>query len=307
VSSNSPWQDRGTLYELYVKQELSAADIGDRLGCADVTVLDWLDRHDIEKRDPDPPTMTGSDHPRSVSKQELIEDYQRAADRLGKTPSQQEYNQQDDTYTWSAIRGHFDSMGDLQEAAGLERLNKGHVSVECVICGDEFEVKHSVKEDRQCCSQECDAEWRQEAYSGEQNHNYKENIETSCEWCGEAYSVLPSRASSTRFCTQECMIKWRSEEYSGEGHPRWKDNDDYYRGPNWHQQRSKALTRDNHECQHCGDSEQLQVHHIIPYESFEDHREANRLHNLITLCVSCHHRVEWGSITVQAELAIFVD
>ncbi|WP_080510781.1 HNH endonuclease [Halorubrum californiense] len=96
------------------------------------------------------------------------------------------------------------------------------------------------------------------------------------------------------------MIKWRAREYSGENHPRWKDNDDYYCGPNWARQRRKTHDRDGHECQHCGSEDQLQVHHIVPYESFDDHQEANRLSNLITLCVSCHHRVEWGSLIVQS-------
>ncbi|MFD1599357.1 homing endonuclease associated repeat-containing protein [Halobellus rarus] len=305
--SDSPWRDRETLYKLYIEKELSAAAIGEKLGCTNVTILDWLDCHDIEKRDPDPPTKTGEDHPRSITRKELLEDYQRVADELGKTPTQSEYNQHENSYTWSAIRGHFDSMGELQDAAGLERLRKGRVNLECEVCGDEFEVKHSRKQTRRCCSQECDIEWRKEAYSGEKNHNYKENIESNCEWCGETYSAPQYKESNTRFCSQDCMIAWRTEEYSGEGHPRWKDNDDYYRGPNWQQQREKARDRDDHECRNCGGEEQLQVHHITPYESFDDYEEANRLQNLITLCTSCHHKLEWGSITVQSGLDLFAE
>jgi 5-methylcytosine-specific restriction endonuclease McrA len=103
------------------------------------------------------------------------------------------------------------------------------------------------------------------------------------------------------------MIEWRSKEYSGEDHPRWKDNGDYYRGPNWHRQREKARNRDNYECQKCRSEKQLQVHHITPYDSFDDYKEANRLQNLITLCTSCHHKLEWGSITVQSDLETFVE
>jgi uncharacterized protein YjcR len=53
----SPWQDKDRLYKLYVEDGLSAAAIGEELGCSDVTVLDWLDRHNIPTRNPDPPRM----------------------------------------------------------------------------------------------------------------------------------------------------------------------------------------------------------------------------------------------------------
>jgi len=55
---------------LYIERGLPAAAIGEKLGCSDVTVLDWLDRHNIPVRDPDPPMMTGDDNLRSVSKEE---------------------------------------------------------------------------------------------------------------------------------------------------------------------------------------------------------------------------------------------
>lgn len=305
MGSESPWRDEDTLHELYVEKELSAQVIGDELGCSDVTVLDWLHRHGIEVRNKDPPTMTGEDNPQSVSNEELIRDYRRVANELGKTPSQKEYNNHEDSYTWGAIRGHFDSMGELQDAAGLERLRKGRVDIVCDVCGEEFDVKHSLKEYRRCCSPECDAKWREEAYSGENNHNHKEDIESTCEWCGDTYTAQAYKEGSTRFCSQECMVTWRSQKYSGENHPRWKDNGAYYRGPNWRRQREKARERDDNECQECGSDDQLQVHHIVPYESFNDYEKANRLQNLITLCVSCHHKLEWGSITVQSELSVF--
>lgn len=303
----SPWHDRETMYELYIEEELSTAEIGERLGCTDVTISDWLDRHDIPARDPDPPTMTGEDHPRSVTREELINDYRQVADELEKTPSQEEYNQHKDSYTWSAVRGHFDSMGELQEAAGLEKLRKGRVDIECDICGDEFNVKHAEKDTRRFCSDDCHTEWRKEAYSGKNNHNYKEDIESTCEWCDDSYTARPYEEDSTRFCSQECMVEWRSREYSGENHPNWNGGKDGYRGPNWPEQRQKARQRDDHECQNCETAEQLQVHHIIPFHSFDDYREANQLQNLITLCVSCHQKVEWGSLTVQSDIGTFVE
>ncbi|HSR32637.1 MAG TPA: Zn-binding domain-containing protein, partial [Anaerolineae bacterium] len=75
------------------------------------------------------------------------------------------------------------------------------------------------------------------------------------------------------------------------------------RGPNWEQQRNQARTRDSHLCSHCGAPERPgrahDVHHIQPFRTFryvrgenEHYLEANRLENLVTLCSTCHRRVE---------------
>ncbi len=75
------------------------------------------------------------------------------------------------------------------------------------------------------------------------------------------------------------------------------------RGPNWEQQRNLARARDEYRCRHCGVPERPDrahdVHHIEPFRTFgykrgrnENYEAANRLENLVTLCRSCHHRVE---------------
>ena len=42
--------------------------------------------------------------------------------------------------------------------------------------------------------------------------------------------------------------------------------------------------RDNHTCQTCGKSEDLNIHHI----QHKSEGGSNELHNLITLCTQCH-------------------
>jgi DEAD/DEAH box helicase domain-containing protein len=75
------------------------------------------------------------------------------------------------------------------------------------------------------------------------------------------------------------------------------------RGPNWEQQRNRARTRDGYRCRHCGLPERAErahdVHHIQPFRTFgyirgknNHYLEANQLTNLVTLCRSCHRRVE---------------
>lgn len=83
-------------------------------------------------------------------------------------------------------------------------------------------------------------------------------------------------------------------------------------GSNWHEQRERALERDNYQCQiptcsvsrdehirrHASD---LHVHHVTPRRHFVDENgdldeeRANDLDNLLTLCAP-HHQY-WESIT----------
>ncbi len=85
-------------------------------------------------------------------------------------------------------------------------------------------------------------------------------------------------------------------------------------GPNWDEQREAARQRDGFRCRQCGapspvgavttgegrgGGRQHDVHHIRPFREFgyvrgqnENYKLANALENLITLCPTCHHRVE---------------
>lgn len=87
-------------------------------------------------------------------------------------------------------------------------------------------------------------------------------------------------------------------------------------GPNWTQQRRLALERDNQQCRNCGASARpgqgLHVHHVRPFREFvwdwppdlprdeTFYARANHVHNLVTLCPSCHRRAEAGQQTRSA-------
>jgi 5-methylcytosine-specific restriction endonuclease McrA len=84
-------------------------------------------------------------------------------------------------------------------------------------------------------------------------------------------------------------------------HPRDGDSDYRYYGPNWPQQRERRIELDQEKCRNCnlsrGDHYQicdsdLHVHHITKFVRFEEYKRANRLTNLITLCEDCHPRLE---------------
>ncbi len=74
-------------------------------------------------------------------------------------------------------------------------------------------------------------------------------------------------------------------------------------GPEWPAAREAALVRDNHHCRLCGlgalPDRPLEVHHLTPLRSFLAQyprgaalRLAHDLQNLMTLCPTCHRRVE---------------
>ncbi len=74
----------------------------------------------------------------------------------------------------------------------------------------------------------------------------------------------------------------------------WSNDPNDY-GPGWGKIRERVRARDGYKCQVCGLPEsgrQHDVHHKVPFRAFASREEANRLENLITLCPSCHRKVE---------------
>lgn len=194
------------------------------------------------------------------------------------------------------------------------------VSVPCDWCGDEIKRKPSVAEvkDRAFCDLECFSEWCSEERVEEQHPRYKGGDQPSeCEYCGEEYTVRPAKLEASRFCSYDCLGEWQrdSEAYAGEDNPNWEGGYEPYYGPNWTKQREKALRRDSNTCQDCGLTaeeskskygQELSVHHRrpfrlhIPEEGEPNYEKANRLDNLVTLCVACH--TKWESLPIQPDI-----
>ncbi len=108
----------------------------------------------------------------------------------------------------------------------------------------------------------------------------QQEMETTAYW----FNILPE---TTALLEQEGLLNMARDD----------------RGPNWEQQRNRARDRDGHRCRHCGAPERADrghdVHHVEPFRTFGYRRgendrylAANRLENLVTLCRSCHRRVE---------------
>ena len=67
------------------------------------------------------------------------------------------------------------------------------------------------------------------------------------------------------------------------------------RRPGWSDARWKAIKRDNFTCRNCGrnlEKVTIHVHHISSYAGHDNHEEANKADNLVSLCRPCHQQIE---------------
>lgn len=80
----------------------------------------------------------------------------------------------------------------------------------------------------------------------------------------------------------------------GERNPHWRGGKipvtEY--GRDWLVIRKLVNERDGFRCQHCGTADNLGTHHIVPFRECRTHE----MHNLITLCATCHNMVHSGKI-----------
>jgi len=220
----------------------------------------------------------------------------------------------------------------VQDRATLDAHLDLHASgdgIECQKCGWLYDSKRTLKchhtkkhsKDPEWTTYECEecgvevgyhtgaddrvARFCRDCY---QEHRSADTVEVVCETCGMTEQV-PEYLNDRRFCSPSCRGEWVSENVSGEDHPLWEGGRSGWRGPNWRDQRQKALGRDNHRCQICNSSNQLIVHHIVSYHEFDRDTEANAIENLATLCRSCHGYLEaWiarEDMGVQAQKRAF--
>lgn len=172
----------------------------------------------------------------------------------------------------------------------------------CGVCGKEFS---SMMKETRFCSKECSGQHRSNAYTGKLNPSWNGGeIIISCEFCESDYQVTPALKNKSRFCSIGCKSKFESEAFEGENNPYWRGGWEGYYGPNWQEQREKALERDFYRCRLCNISQKdysesygtgLSVHHRTPFRYFEgDFEKANCITNLLTLCQPCHLGIENG-------------
>lgn len=174
----------------------------------------------------------------------------------------------------------------------------------CDYCGEDFYNRD--KRSRFCCA-DC-------RLYGMKNDPVK------CKNCGAVYCSIKSRcidgmlsfiSAKMRTCSAKCHNDWIrnnperkrkiSEAFTGKKHPAWLGGLSHdvlgRRGFNWKNHREKAIKRDGGKCVACGMDRKahkekygsdIEVNHIEPFRNFINHRDANKLDNLETVCKSCH-------------------
>jgi len=130
----------------------------------------------------------------------------------------------------------------------------------------------------------------------------KPPIVVTCPTCGQTIEYAGRKryhARVRRFCTTDCWYAYLRTH--PEAHAWFKGGYEPYYGPNWAHQAKLARERDGHTCRVCGVHQftpRLDVHHLQSRRSFgrDDFEAMNALDNLLSLCKSCHAKVEGGAV-----------
>lgn len=335
--SGKPWRDEDILHELYIEEGLTLVEVSNRLGCNKGTVCKWVEKLDVREDDSwkDEKTLRTLFVERGLSIPEIanqfgttrgtihywldefgIEKYPwRGEERLEhlylkEKLSPSEIAEQLDT-TRQTIHNWLDEHDierddpwddkDVLRRLYIEEGLTTHEIGRKLGCGSNTVRRRLHKFDIPIYTQTPDGlkdrEYLVELY---QNQGlYLEEIAEKLDTC----------VPTVWRWMEEHEIKRRPGPFQpGEDNPRWTGgNGDWYYGPNWPEQREKALERAGYQCQVCGLSGEehakrynggIHVHHVISKEEFRDedgvldYESANRLRNLVALCAPHHQKWE---------------
>jgi 5-methylcytosine-specific restriction endonuclease McrA len=136
-------------------------------------------------------------------------------------------------------------------------------------------------------------------------------VKRDCDVGGTAVDRYPSDFTGEAcLCSERCRRTWLSEAFSGEGHPNWKGGSNRSYGKGWSRLRATALKRDGYRCRLCGETRSEigrnpDVHHFVPVRRFAeaddlDVKDAHRIDNVVSPCVECHLRADFGKVPAEA-------
>lgn len=143
------------------------------------------------------------------------------------------------------------------------------------------------------CSRACrekDPEYRMKL---PQRKPHAKILNKICKKCKQKFTVQ-NCYRYRKFCSLLCSQKFRT----GKNHHLYTGFPYSPYGANWLSQQSKARARTNNTCSKCGKTKRqnknknMDVHHIMPFKLFgkKQYKKANRLSNLVALCMSCHRK-----------------
>lgn len=280
----------------------------------------------------------------TCSKAEIIEELQRVADDIDHSPSKSDFHEHG-TISPGTVENSFGTWNDGLRGAGLNTTQDSKVPDSEVIrairtLADQLGHPPTAADMDECGSystavaQRCFGDWnsalRQAGFEPHIQRNIpEEQLHEEIGRLTDELGHVPSSIEmtehgrfsigvyTTRYGSWQVAIEAAGHEYrgypSGPESPVWKGGyEDISYGPNWHEQRTQTLQRDDFQCQMPGctidrDRHQelfdcdLNVHHIIPIRSFVDadgvfdYEQANRIENLATVCH--RHHPYWNQLS----------
>lgn len=220
---------------------------------------------------------------RSYSKEKLLDEIKRVSEKYcqGETPrciDMREYGDiSEDTYF-----RRFETWNEAVEKAGFEAncCRQGEITNEDLL---EEIINLSQKKDKKPCS--------------------KRDMEKFGEY---SQLVYRRRFGSWNKAVEEADFETREPGgLTGKENPSWNGGIDNFYGSSWQQNLKEDIRkRDGYVCRICGMENKnhrekfiggLNIHHISPkkYWNVEsEHEQMNHPRNLISLCFSCHRKVE---------------
>lgn len=313
--SDPCYRDEEWLREHYVDKDLSTYEIAELAGVTRPTICNWLHRHDLDVADPGPANAGDVDQ---------LKDAEWLRDQY-KHQEKSVLDIADDLdVDHKTVRTYLKKHEIEIDSISIGQLRKSGANLELLRDPDWLSEQYhqnelSINEIADMCRVDPAtlSRWmdKHEIEKADEGGSRGETDKLRDEqWLRQKY--VEDDLSIIDLCellnlTEPTILRWldrhnieTTERYpTGKDHPLWRKDTERYRGSSWNDQRKEALRRDQYRCQKCGITEPyhrdrvghgLHVHHKIPYREFDDHKKANRLDNLITLCGSCHMVVEYN-------------
>lgn len=158
---------------------------------------------------------------------------------------------------------------------------------ECRYCSKEFSIYTSslnTNTSGNYCNRDCYSKSLKEI-TGSSHRDYKRIIK-HCKCCDNEIKVIKAREHTHNYCSLKCRDKDRIGKFIEENNPNWRGGHKKRKG-NFEQVKRKNFNGINF-CSLCGTFKKIHIHHIVPFRYTQD----NSLSNLISLCCSCHRKVE---------------
>lgn len=311
--SDPCYRDERWLREKYIDEDLSTYEIAELAGVTRPTICNWLHRHDFDVADPGAPNAGDVDQLKDA--EWLRDQYKHQEKSVLDIADQLDVDHK-------TVREYLDKHGIEIDSISIGQLRKSGANLELLRDADWIRKQYhdkelSISEIAKKCSVTPStlSDWMDD-------HGIEKAGEGGCRgdteklrdelWLREKYveeQLSIDDLSELLGVTNPTILRWldrndietREKHPTGEDHPLWKEGNERFRGSSWDEIRKEALRRDQYRCQRCGVTQpdhlenrgrSLHVHHIEPYNGFDDRSEANQLDNLISLCEHCHMTVE---------------